>query len=75
VQIDESPSKSNHKSELTIQDLYPELDEEQRKEAEVNLTRYAEIIFAIFQEQRSASFDIQSSSTRMKERSNKSLKN
>lgn len=34
---------------ITIRDLYPELNEQQLKEAENNLRRYAQIIWGIYQ--------------------------
>jgi hypothetical protein len=59
----------------SVRDLYPALTEQELKEAEINLRRYAEIALAVFQEQLSVGFDTSFSSITMKERSNKSLKN
>jgi hypothetical protein len=63
VQIDESPSKSNHKSELTIQGLYPELDEKQLREAEQNLHAYFGVVWRIYRRlnrEKSKPFDTRS---------------
>jgi D-serine dehydratase len=59
----------------SLRDLYPTLTEQELKEAEANLRRYAEIAVKVFQEQCSRDFDSESLSVTMKERSNKSLKN
>jgi hypothetical protein len=70
----------NQKSEgkpLTIRQLYPELTEEQLQEAEENLHRY--FAFALKMHERNggslpSSLDAPALSSRMKERSNNSLK-
>jgi hypothetical protein len=59
----------------SLRDLYPTLTEQELKEAEANLRRYAEIAMEIMREQCSGGVDTESLSITMKERSNKSLKN
>jgi len=45
--------KPGKQSELTICDLYPQLDEDQLKEAEQNLARYLEFVLRIYDRIRS----------------------
>jgi hypothetical protein len=54
----------------SLRDFYPTLTEEQLKEAEANLRRYAQVTLEICQEEFSAGgFDSPHASTTMKERS------
>ncbi len=39
----------DQKNEITIRDLYPDLNEEQLKEAEDNLERYLDLVLRIYE--------------------------
>jgi hypothetical protein len=43
------PEDGTHNKQISIADLYPELIEAERQEAEYNLTRYLEIVRGIFE--------------------------
>ncbi|MDA2938742.1 hypothetical protein MYX75_10835 [Acidobacteria bacterium AH-259-A15] len=43
------PASNNPNKEITIRDLYPQLDEEQLKEAEENLDRYIELALRMYE--------------------------
>lgn len=45
----ETLSQHNQKGELAITDLYPELDEEQLKEAETNLRVFFGVVWRIYE--------------------------
>jgi hypothetical protein len=70
------PTIKNQKGEeksLTIRQLYPELSDEQLRDAEENLRRYFAIALDIYEEQGLHAIDTFPTLTKMKERS-KSLK-
>ena len=65
------------KPPLTFREIFPELSEEELRDAEHNFRRYLEIALEICREQREVSspdVDTVSASHKMKERSNESLK-
>ena len=76
--MDSSPQQTNDgKKAPTIRDLFPDLTDDQVKEAETNLRRYLEIALDIYKEQclnPDDNVDISPPSPTMKERSNVSLK-
>jgi hypothetical protein len=61
----------------SLRDRYPTLTEEELKEAEANLRRYAQIALEVYREQLSSAGDVDRlrPSPTMKERSNETLKN
>lgn len=67
--------QKGEKKSPTIRELYPELSEDQLREAEENLHRYFEIAMEICEEKNSHDVDSSHTSSTMKERSNVLLKN
>lgn len=68
--------QNSSKKKKSFRDLFPGLTEDQLREAEENLCHYVEICLQIYQgmESDSADLDRSNSSSKMKERSNASLK-
>ena len=67
---------SEPRKKITIRDLYPNLSEEQLKEADENLRRYADLGLRILEATRPAPrvLDRPQALAKMEERSNNSLK-